>query len=254
MVRSRPAFTLIETLIATAIALLLLGSSLFASRTISAGTAQLTEQAQMGALADEAIANLKLAQIESPTTSLSSLVGLSGSTTKTSGGFYCATCTALGTGDPANRSASGLSLRWGSLTVLNSAVTAPVQENGVRPLFSASFTNLIAVSRDLADLKSTHQLSLDLTAISGATTVNADDFSSATKDASHWTTYELSTTVVQASDTTSGWTFSNDKGSAVGAAAGGLKTGSYLVTVTVSNYHNPGSQLVRQAYLTDWTN
>ena len=233
---SRRAFTLIETLIAMAIALVLLGASLFASRQISASALQLHDRAEMGAVADEVIAELRLAQLQNPSQPLATTLGI-GAATQQTGGFYTSSA-----GTP-------VALSWGSTSQLAPIISAnsPVTQTG---LAAGSFTDLYAMANDLGDLRLGSQLTLDLsTPRQAGTKIDAD----AAADSGHWSVYAVTTTLVRASDTTSGWGFNNDAGAAVSTNKSQLQTGSYLVQVTVSNYHNPASKLVRQAYLTDWT-
>lgn len=68
----RPAFTLIETLIALAIVIVVLGASITANRVIQIGSLIASEHTQMAALADESISDLQLIhkQLQATNTSL----------------------------------------------------------------------------------------------------------------------------------------------------------------------------------------
>jgi len=233
----RDGFTLIETLIATSIALVLLGASVFASRAITENSLQVHERAQMAAIADEVIAQIRLDQLQNPSQPLSTLLGF-GSGHQVTGGLY------------SSGAGSTVALTWGTASQLATVIasSSPVKQTG---LASGSFTNIYAVAGDLADLKAGSQQVLDLTTPRQlGISVDAD----AATDRTHWTFYAVTTTVTQAADATAGWAFNNDAGSAVATDSANLKNGSYQVQVTVTNYHAPQSTLSRQANFSDWMN
>lgn len=246
-VLQKSGFTLIETMVAIVIALTLLGASVAASRVVNQHTSRLEDQAQMNALADEALSYIQLVKTANQEVNGQGIGAYASIGGTTQVAVTCTNCR------------SGAGINFGSTSAIQPTVTlggvamgpsstldtsqASVRVDGNPPVFTTQMTDIYALPRDITNGFLNGQLSFDLSApFPTSYSGGYPDTSTPT----FWNMYKVLLTVSRPV-----LVFNSDATTAAANQAA-LQGRMYQVVVTVSNYHDPSSHLTKTLLITDW--
>jgi len=279
------AFTLIETLVAASLAVIVLGAGVISSRTVESNTTFSSDSVQMNALADESITSFKLwrDQLQEKGLTLSDASALDikesdANNTKQRLGYFFSYPTALNGCAPVGLACKDQTeggpvlLQWCDTTKNKSNCmfnTSPVGIDDIQNLkcpangnkceydvlFSKLGGDLVAIGRagDVGD-QGYKRIIVD-GQTNPSTPLGSLKTEVLTSERAKWDFYFRTLTITRQDNTQamiSGPDFKLGATNMDAAANNAMRKASYLVNVTITSYANPKSTITKSALLTDW--